>query len=201
MTEKYKDKYRIKSARLEGYDYSREGLYFITICTKNREDYFGEIKNSKMILSNLGTIADIFWHEIKNHTKNTILHEFIVMPNHIHGIIEIVDHHGCSKDDACIVSTVMVSPLQNISPKSGTISRIVGSYKSAVSKHAHRLKYEFSWQPRYWDHIIRNEKEYYRISDYIKKNPNKWHDDKLNEGKGNTVLENTSEYNKEEWMI
>ena len=94
--DKYQNKYRIQSARLKGYDYTREGLYFITICTKNREHYFGEIIDHKMKLSNIGVLANVFWHEIKNHSKNVELHQFVVMPNHIHGILEIVG--GCIDD-------------------------------------------------------------------------------------------------------
>jgi REP element-mobilizing transposase RayT len=83
-----------RSIRLKGYDYSRNGLYFITICTHDSECLFGEIRSGEMILSHIGVIADVFWHEIKSHTKNVELHEFVVMPNHIHGIIEILPHVG-----------------------------------------------------------------------------------------------------------
>jgi len=69
MNDKYQNKYRIKSARLEGYDYRQAGLYFITVCTHNREHYFGKIVDNEMQLSNTGVLADVFWHEIKNHKK------------------------------------------------------------------------------------------------------------------------------------
>ncbi len=85
--ELYKNKYRVQSARLQSWDYSSSGEYFITICAKNHRHYFGEIKNGKMILSNVGVIADILWYEIKNHAKNVELDAFVVMPNHIHGIL------------------------------------------------------------------------------------------------------------------
>jgi putative transposase len=85
--EKYQNKYRIPSARWQDWDYAWDGAYFITICTQNREHYFGEIIENKMVLSNSGTIADILWYEIKNHAKNIELDEFVVMPNHIHGIL------------------------------------------------------------------------------------------------------------------
>lgn len=202
--DKYQNKYRIQSARLKGYDYTREGLYFITICTKNREHYFGEIIDHKMKLSNIGVLADVFWHEIKNHSKNVELHQFVVMPNHIHGILEIVgggidDIMDYDIDDGN-VETMHASSLphassqqplqssqqppknqqmQNISPKSGSVSRIIGAYKSAVTKHAHRLKYEFEWQTRFYDHIIKNKKDYQNIAKYIIKNPENWADDKF----------------------
>lgn len=195
--DKFQNKYRIQSARLQGYDYAQVGLYFITICTKNREHYFGEIIDNEMKLSNIGVLADTFWFEIKQHSKNIELHQFVVMPNHIHGILEIVDNGGDDcRGDACIASTTTTTtttiksqpkPSQSInkkmaaiSPKSGSISRVIGSYKSAVSKHAHRLGYEFEWQSRFHDHIIRNKNEYFRISNYIENNPKKWEDDKFN---------------------
>ena len=84
---KYNNKYRIQSIRLANWDYRSNGAYFITICTKNRIHYFGEIKNGKMQLSNIGIIADILWCEIKYHIPGIQLREFIVMPNHIHGIL------------------------------------------------------------------------------------------------------------------
>jgi REP element-mobilizing transposase RayT len=194
MTEKFQNKYRSESARLAGYDYTRAGLYFITICTKNRECYFGEIISEKIKLSNIGVLADVFWHEIKNHTKNIELHSFVVMPNHIHGILEILDENetmnhggndgirrdGACRDDACIVPTKN-EQMAAISPKSGSVSRIIGAYKSAVSKHAHRLGYEFNWQPRFHDHIIRNENEYLRIATYIENNTKNWKNDKFND--------------------
>jgi len=221
MPEKYKNKYRIKSARLEGYDYSNAGLYFVTICTFNREHYFGEIINNKMELTNVGVIADLLWYEIKNHSKNIKLHQFVVMPNHIHGIIEILDGGDNIKTDADTVETMHASSLHptassqhptassnpkqssnpilttasskkmespspskkqqmsNISPKSGTLGRIIGSYKSAVTRNVHRLGFDFNWQSRFYDHIIRNNKDYQRISDYIKNNPYQWMEDRF----------------------
>ena len=82
-----------------------------------------------------------------------------------------------------------------------TISSIVGGYKSAVTKHARRLGFEFAWQRNYWKHIIRDENEYARIAQYILDNPKKWTFDKLNGGIGNQVMEPQAEYNHEAWMI
>src|SRR5690606_30081265 len=85
--EKYKNKYRIASARAQWWDYGWNGAYFITICTRNREHSFGEISGGKMVLSNTGVIADILWYEIPNHAPFVELGDFVVMPNHIHGIL------------------------------------------------------------------------------------------------------------------
>jgi tRNA(adenine34) deaminase len=163
---------------MKEYDYGNAGLYCITICTANREHYFGEIIEGKIQLSNIGILADSFWHEIKKHSKNIELHQFVVMPNHIHGILEIVENIGdVGRDVACNVSTQM----SKISPQSGTIGRIIGSYKGAVSKHAHRLGLQFDWQSRFHDHIIRNEKSLEQIQSYIINNPENWEKDKFNQ--------------------
>lgn len=91
------DKHKRRSIRLKGYDYSREGLYFITICCQNRAHYFGEIINEEMQLNEIGEIAQKCWRDIPNHFKNVLLHTFVVMPNHIHGIIEIVTPVGANQ--------------------------------------------------------------------------------------------------------
>jgi len=209
MAKKYQNKYRIESARLQNWDYRREGAYFITICTKNRKHYFGKIKNGKMEFSNIGIIADILWSEIINHNDNIELGEFVVMPNHIHGILIL------NNNNTVVVETLHATSLRqrqqqtenkndyfsSISPKSNSISTIIRSYKSAVTKHCHRLGFEFGWQTRFWEHIIRNNDEFYRISQYIIDNPLKWENDKLNGGNGNIVMENVAEYNSEIWMI
>jgi hypothetical protein len=86
-------------------------------------------------------------------------------------------------------------------PGKNSVSSIIGGYKSAVSKHANRMGYEFGWQTRFWDVIIRNENQFVNVNQYIIDNPQKWKDDKLNGGKGNIVLEPTAEYGEEDWMI
>lgn len=189
--EKFNNKYRIPSARLQNWDYRWAGAYFITICTQNRLHYFGEIINQKMKLSNIGVIADLLWHQIPHHTKNVELHSFIVMPNHIHGILIIKKNGDESDDSNDSVETLHAKSLRatsnltsshqmaNISPKSNSISTIIRSYKSAVTKHSHRLGYEFQWQTRFHDHIIRDDKSFQNISDYIQNNPAKWDNDKF----------------------
>lgn len=98
MSEKYQNKYRIDSIRLQNWDYRWNAPYFITICTESKNHYFGEIINGKMILSKQGILADVFWHEIKNHAQNVELDEFIVMPNHIYGIL-VLNNSGGDGDD------------------------------------------------------------------------------------------------------
>lgn len=225
MADLFKNKYRIKSARLETWDYRWKGAYFITICTAHRRHYFGEINKGRMELSPVGEIADILWHEILHHTCYVELGNFVVMPNHIHGILFLNpsenpinennadgnDHNGndangndsdgndangndSDGNDAdgkvqTLHATSLRRDLQDlqnppkndqmakISPKSNSISTIIRSYKSATTKHAHRLGYEFEWQTRFHDHIIRNETSLKNISNYIKNNPANWKED------------------------
>lgn len=208
MSDKYQNKYRIPSARASWWDYKKDAAYFITICTKNRKLVFGQVMDKKMLLSQVGVIADILWYEIKNHTQNVILNDFIVMPNHIHGILilnnalheEILNVetlHATSLPIQSIIpieqqttkpidpqSTTKKNIVKNeimsaISPKAGSLSTIIRSYKSAVTRHAHRLGFEFDWQLRFHDHIIRNQEEYDRIATYIKYNPTHWKEDKF----------------------
>src|SRR5690554_7950352 len=96
---KFNNKYRIQSARVPWWDYGNAGAYFITICTKDRAHFFGEIQEAKMIWSPVGAIADVLWHEIPNHTNNVELGAFVVMPNHIHGILIL------NGDDSGLVET------------------------------------------------------------------------------------------------
>ncbi len=195
MPEKYKNKYRIESARLQTWDYRWAGSYFITICTHNRKHYFGNIVNEKMILSNVGVLANVFWNEIKNHSKNIQLGEFMVMPNHIHGILILADCIekkplrivGSTNSNAetthalSLTQTEKLSIGQNRFQNQGknSISSIVGGYKSAVTKHANRLGFEFAWQTRFYDIIIRDEQSFNNISQYIINNPKNWNKDKF----------------------
>jgi len=185
MTDRFRNRYRIKSARLEGYDYSAIGGYFVTICTRDRECWFGEIVGGKMQLSVIGEMARQCWQEIPNHFDNTDLDEFVLMPNHVHGIILIIrDVDG--RDVACNVSTDSDSDSKNmamsiISPKPGSLATIIRSYKSAVTRWCGKNNCpQFAWQPRFYDHIIRNEKSLIAIRQYIYNNPAKWEIDREN---------------------
>jgi putative transposase len=180
----FKNKYRIESTRLKGYDYSQPGEYFVTVNTKNHERLFGTVTEEEMRLSPVGEIAKNCWEEIPKHFHKVELDEFVVMPNHVHGIIiinenyAIVDSKYKGGDVACNVSTWKMGWK---SPKRGSLGSIIRSYKSAVSKWCHENNfYNFEWQPRFYDHIIRGEKELQNIRDYIINNPIKWFSDKEN---------------------
>jgi REP element-mobilizing transposase RayT len=182
-SKKFKNKYRIQSARLPGFDYSSNGAYFITICTKNREHFFGEIIDGKMQLSEMGEIAKDCWEQIPQHFPFVQLGAFVIMPNHVHGII-VVDKtdvetlHATSlplqRDELYKGSHDIFSQL---SPQKYSVGSIIRSYKSAVSKNIHEFSPNFTWQSRFHDHIIRNEKEFTKISEYIMHNPQNWKED------------------------
>ena len=199
MTTYFQNKFRNETTRLQNWDYRWDGSYFITICTKNREHYFGEISNGKMNLSNIGVLADIFWHEIKNHSKNVKLDAFVVMPNHIHAILilnggYIDDDKTVVVGDSVVVGTghALALPQPQLQPQKksigqnryqnigkNSVSSIIGSYKSAVTKHSRRLGYTIEWQRLYYDHLIQNEHSFNNISNYINNNVKKWDEDRF----------------------
>ncbi len=168
MSDKFRNIYRISSSRLSNWDYSNNGYYFITICTKERNHYFGEIINNEMNLSEIGLIVHKYWFEIPRHFSFVELDEYVVMPNHVHGII-IINKKNC-RDGACPVSTECKNTLGNI----------VGSFKSTVTKYANSHRISFNWQLRFYDHIIKNEKSLYYIRQYIRDNPLNWETDRNN---------------------
>jgi len=207
-----------RSVRLRGYDYSQAGLYFITICTQNRLCLFGEIKNGEIILNDAGIMIDKWWNELKHKYRNIKLHEQIIMPNHLHGIIQIINETGSVGADlrVCPDSDLRVCPDDTWqTSKTGQSHRIAptGTEKSgeralgerALGEHIgsplHAMIQWFKtmttneyirgvknndwprfnkklWQRNYYEHIIRNEKSCYQISEYVQTNPVKWQDDK-----------------------
>ena len=194
--DKFKNKYRIPSARLQSWDYGWNGSYFITICTKNREYFFGEIKNGKMELSPIGKITEKYWHEIPQHFSFVKLGAFVVMPNHIHGII-IIDKKSDDNNPIVSETVVVETPKLGVSTittpvptepktggknqkwKSGTLGAIINQYKRICTINSRKIEPYFAWQPRFYDHIIRNEKSFQKISEYIINNPKNWINDKF----------------------
>lgn len=144
-----------------------------------------------MQLSTIGILADVMWHEIKNHAKNVELGAFVVMPNHIHGILILDKPENEPFINDNTVETRHALSLQSPAEQrfqnqgQNTVSSIIGSYKSAVTKHCNRLQLTFKndlvfgWQTRFHDHIIRNDAEYQRINNYIENNPKNWNNDKF----------------------
>ena len=157
----YKNKFKIESARLKDWDYAAPGWYYVTICTKDMKCWFGEVKNGKMNLNEFGIIVKNIWNDIPKHYNAAELDYNVIMPNHVHGII--------------IINDVETGHAPSLQMKRPTLGNIIGSFKSAVTKSAHQIGYpHFKWQARFYDHIIRNEKDLYRIRTYLQNNPLKW---------------------------
>ena len=169
---KYKNKYRISSARLKNWNYRNKSSYFITICTDQRKYFFGTIENGEMYLSKIGLLAHKFWEEIPQHFPHVKLGAFVIMPDHMHGVLTITD----DVDDhvKTLQCNVFTSVMATISPKRGSISTIIRSYKSVTTKHARKINPKFGWQTRFHDWVIRNTAELNRIQEYIIENPIKW---------------------------
>ena len=179
MQNKFQNNYRISSARLQSWNYGNNGAYFITICTQNREHYFGKIINREMHLNEIGKLAEQYWIEIPNHFPFVELGNYVVMPNHVHGIVIINKINDNVETLHCNVSTDKNNQMALISPKPGTIPTIIRSYKSIVTKMSRNIHADFGWQSRFHDHIIRNAQSFENIQDYILENPNKWDNDEF----------------------
>ena len=182
-----------RSIRLKGYDYSKAGAYFITICSENRICRLGNIAvgaglaPAQMILNEFGQIAHNEWMKLLERFTNFELDVFQIMPNHIHGII-VLNTVGAtlavSQNDS---DENNISGLDNSAGASPapTVSDIVGAYKSLVANGCLDIYKSRNqtmgklWQRNYYEHIIRNEQSYHTISNYIVNNPAKWNDDKF----------------------
>lgn len=162
-----------RSIRLKGYDYSMEGLYFITICVKNRATLFGRVINGELELNDIGRKAEECWLEIPRHFPNILLRPFVIMPNHVHGILEIskssaedTENHACEK----VAGNHM--PLRT---HSRTIGSVVRGFKIGLTKWVRQnTDVQTVWHRNYYEHIIRDERSYHAITAYIFNNPKNW---------------------------
>ncbi len=175
-----------RSIRLQQNDYSQSGFYFITICTHNRFCWFGAIDNYAMRLNELGKIAVACWSAIPDHFCHLELDEFIVMPNHVHGILRVVnnDDVACGGTASRAPMTTTMAPIEQFGvPVSGSIPTVIRSFKSAVTKRIHEISplsgSSLVWQRNYWEHLIRDETALQRIQEYIRSNPVHWTTDQL----------------------
>jgi putative transposase len=195
-----------KSIRLKGYDYSSEGLYFITICCQDRVCRFGDVLDGKMILNEFGQIANDEWIKLVDRFENFELDAFQIMPNHMHGIIKLKEPHvgsGFTPDQSSQNEPNKNEPNKNepnaiesnniqhiiienkTSNNNSSISDIIGAYKSIVSngcleiyKSRNQMMGKL-WQRNYYEHIIRDARAYENIANYILNNPQKWEEDKF----------------------
>jgi REP element-mobilizing transposase RayT len=156
------------------WNYGQNAYYFVTICTDDRERYLGQIINDEMSFSKIGLIAQKYWKEIPVHYPFVNLDAFIIMPNHIHGII-IIDKNVETQDFASLQHNNYEG--NKFGPQSQNLAAIIRGYKAAVKKYSTINNIAFAWQPRFYDHIIRNERDLFNIRRYIIYNPYKWEDD------------------------
>jgi putative transposase len=170
-----------RSIRLNGYDYTRPGAYFVTICTQNKECIFGDVVNGEFHLNDYGNIIELEWMKTGNIRKNVNLDVFAIMPNHFHGIIMIND------DEISRATNREISgAIHRIAPTSRTlipnsIGSIIGQFKSITTKNIRKIGFQdFKWQRNYYEHIIRNEDNLDEIREYIANNPLKWELDREN---------------------
>jgi REP element-mobilizing transposase RayT len=166
-----------RSIRLKGYDYAQEDLYFITICCQDKAHLFGEIVDGEMILNECGEIANNCWLEIPNHYPNVGLHQHIIMPNHVHGIIEI----KYKSNLITVFPTVGANDYSPLRSPSKTIGSIVRGFKIGVTKWMRQNTHIYDvWQRNYFENIVRNKQSYHQITKYIQNNPENWKDDRFN---------------------
>jgi len=181
------EKYHRRSTRLRGYDYAQPGAYFFTICTRERKCLFGEIVDGEMVLNERGEIVAACWHDLPNHYPHVRLDAFVIMPNHVHGIIVLLDDDTIAGADLDVVGAGVgarhASPLPfdvtptPRGPKRGSVGAIVGSFKSAVTRRINMMRGTPGmtiWQRNYYEHIIRDKDDLYDIRRYIAENPLKW---------------------------
>ncbi|MFN2396395.1 MAG: transposase [Bacteroidales bacterium] len=163
----FQDRYRVPSSRLSGWDYSSPGRYFITICTKEMISYFGYIDAGVMHLNDLGKFSSEYMKRINDHYENFKVHNYVVMPNHLHAIIEI-------RKRTSDKSQAEFGPLV-----SKSLSSLINQYKGKITKYANENNLPWGgWQERFHDHIIRNDFTYNKIYQYISQNPSNWQSDR-----------------------
>jgi putative transposase len=167
----FQQKYRIESTRKKDWDYTSRSWYFVTICTKNRVCCLGTIKNDQAVLTTIGKFVNDSWLEIPSHYSNVEIDEFVVMPNHIHGIVVIEGDHVYSPNAR--LANKKHSP--KTPPQPNSLGSIVRSYKSGIARWCNQNGFpNFDWQPRYHDRIIRSKASLKAVRDYIQNNPINW---------------------------
>jgi len=186
MTKFDPQKHHRRSIRLKGYDYSQVGAYYVTIVAWRRECLFGEVVNGEMELSKFGLVAKQQWEKLPKRFPNIELGAYMIMPNHMHGIIEVTGGRGTAEtpnNPEGESSRRAPTREQFQKPVKGSIPTIVRSYKSSVSYRISLMRGSDSvpvWQRNYYEHISRNEKDLQNKTDYINANPLLWDEDDEN---------------------
>src|SRR5438093_2097370 len=191
MSDHYKRHHR-RSIRLQGYDYSQPGMYFVTVCTEGLELLFGEVEKGEMVVNEYGRVVWEEWHRSAEIRREVRLDEFMVMPNHLHGIMVItcaeahrVGATGHHEIIAIEVGAHGRAPLQHrqLHRQPRSLGSFVAGFKSATTKRINELRGTPGvplWQRNYHEHVIRSEDELHRIREYIQTNPLRWELDREN---------------------
>jgi putative transposase len=177
---KFKGRYRVESTRLRGWNYAGAGAYFVTICTRDRAPFFGDVVDGDVILSPIGQIVADEWQKTPKIRPYVSLDEWIIMPNHVHGIIIItVETPRPVETPRRGVSTTTANPKPRL--QAGSLGAIIGQIKSTCTKRIRAAGFaDFAWQTRFYDHIVRDEPALQRIREYIAGNPARWEEDRNN---------------------
>jgi len=189
------EKHDRRSIRLPNHDYGRPGAYFVTICIHNRVCLFGDVVQGQMRLNPFGRIVRDEWHRIERVRDNVTLDAFVVMPNHVHGVIVITgdaddsDGTGGGNSDRCrdMARRVPTGPTRRFGkPRPGSLPTIVGAFKSAATRRINRRRNTPGasvWQRNYYEHVVRGRRDLDRIRRYIRQNPARWHRDRNHPGR------------------
>lgn len=177
MSQRYNpDRHHRHSLRLHGYDYTRAGAYFVTICTRNRECLFGQIIAGQMQFNAWGKIVEDEWLQTPTLRPGVELDDFVVMPNHFHAIVILLNKDARS-------ASPQVPPVPELRRQPGSLGAVVGGFKSAVTRRIREREDNAEmviWQSRFYEHIVRDEAELHRIRVYIDNNPAHWETDTEN---------------------
>ena len=168
---------RRKSLRLKHWDYKNTGLYFVTICVNNRQNLFGEIKNGEIMLNDAGKMVDKQWQNIFTRFQNAKTNKYVIMPNHFHALIEI----------GLPPMPTQTNVAQQLAKTNPSLGEIIGPFKSiTTNEYIRRVRksnwpkfHKKLWQRNYYEHVIRDNEDYYQIAEYIETNPLKWELDSL----------------------
>jgi putative transposase len=159
---RFKGRYRISSVRLSGWDYRGAGVYCVTICTQNRIPWLGRVVNDRVELSDIGRIVEREWQRVPRARPSLTLDEWIIMPDHLHGILVFGHVPGDGERGVGRLTA-------------HSLGAVVGHFKSGVTKHVWGKGYrDFAWQERYFDQIVRDERSLHELRLYIRNNPLRW---------------------------
>jgi putative transposase len=207
------DTHRRRSSRLKGYDYTQAGAYFVTICAYQRECLFGQLENGLVASSNYGRIAERCWKVLPRDFPRVELDVFVVMPNHLHGIIVLTARHTAGRGEAFIQrpqkqlrpSLANASPLRQAhGTQPGSVAAIMQNFKSVSTRKINRSRATPGmpvWQRDYYEHIIRDEDDLCRIREYIVNNPLQWEVDRENPSTNATQASPRLQPKDEPWRV